>query len=249
MKKILLGLLAITAIGYAKEVTPAPLVVEEVKPVIEEEIYLAGATKREWRKKYNLYVRAGGDVYSQFNEIDYEGIDLGGKSSKGTGYEVALELTKVSVNRDVEVGFGVGYQKHGKFKSVDGLLDIDGDIYGYRSDLDTFESFPIYLTAKYNFLNCRNGIVPYIKGDAGYAINRNNSGKILATDGIEVASLETDVENGGYFGLGAGVEYENFFVDAMYKLNTGKLEGKNTDESESLRNYRVTLSVGYKFNF
>lgn len=246
MKKILLGLLTITAIGHAKEVTPAPLVVEEVKPVVEEEIYVAGASKRDWKGKYNLYVRAGADVYSQFNEVEYNGIDLGGKASKGTGYEVALELTKMSVNKDVEVGFGVGYQKHGKFKSVNGFVDIEGDIFGYNSNLDTFESFPIYVTAKYNFLNFENGIIPYIKGDAGYAINRGNSGKIYMEDFFVE---ETDVEDGGYFGLGAGVEYENFFIDAMYKLNTGKLENKNDDISEKLRNYRVTLSMGYKFNF
>lgn len=246
MKKIMIGLMVLTAIGYAKEITPAPIVVEEVKLVAQEEIYVAGVSNREWKGKYNLYVRAGADVYSQFNDIDYNNIDLGGKSSKGTGYEVALEITKVSVNRDVEVGFGLGYQKHGKFKSINGLVDIEGDIFGYKSDLDTFESFPIYLTAKYNFLNCKNGLVPYIKGDAGYAINRNNSGKIIAGNGD---LYETDVKNGGYFGLGAGIEYENFFVDAMYKLNTGKLEVKNTDISESLKNHRVTLSAGYKFNF
>ncbi|MGL4568084.1 MAG: outer membrane beta-barrel protein, partial [Fusobacteriaceae bacterium] len=66
-------------------------------------------------------------------------------------------------------------------------------------------------------------------------------------DGLE---YNTDVKNGGYFGLGAGMEYDNFLVDLMYKLNTGKIEGENDfDWDDSLRNYRVTLSVGYKFNF
>lgn len=245
MKKILMGLMALTSVIYAKEVTPAPVVVEEVKPM--EEVYVAGASDKNWKGKYNLYMRAGGDVYSQFNDIDYEGNKLGGKNSKGTGYEIALELTKMSINRDVEVGLGIAYQRHGKFKSVNGVYNFEGDILNYKSDLDSFESFPIYLTAKYNFLNFENGVIPYIKGDAGYSINRNNSGKIYLNDTL---IGETDVKNGGYFGLGAGLEYYNFFADAMYKLNTGKIEGKNDlDFSESLRNYRVTLSVGYKFNF
>ena len=233
MKKILIGLLALTAISYAKEVTPAPIVKEEAKPI--EEVYVPA-------KYYNVYLRAGGDVYSQFNRVDYEGVGLGGKSSKGMGYEVALELTKSTLDNMLEVGWGVAYQKHAKFKSEDGIF---GGV-NYDSDLDSFDSIPIYLTAKYNFLNFENGAVPYIKGDAGYSINRNNSGEIRF-DGLE---YNTDVKNGGYFGLGAGMEYDNFLVDLMYKLNTGKIEGENDfDWDDSLRNYRVTLSVGYKFNF
>lgn len=233
MKKILIGLLALTAISYAKEVVPAPIVQEEAKPV---EVYVAD-------NYYNVYLRAGGDVYSQFNRIDYEGIGLGGKSSKGMGYELALELTKSTLDRTLEVGWGVAYQKHAKFKSENGIFQgLD-----YESDLDTFDSIPIYLTAKYNFLNFENGVVPYIKGDAGYSINRNNSGDIWLSDGSEYT---TKIKNGGYFGLGAGMEYDNFLVDLMYKLNTGRIEGENDfDFSDSLKNYRVTLSVGYKFNF
>lgn len=240
MKKILIGLLALTAASYAKEVVPAPIVQEEAKVV--EQVYIP-------EKYYNAYFRAGGDVYSQFNEIDPYRVDLGGKSTKGLGYDLALELTKLSVNRDWEVGLGVAYQRHADFKSTSGLISELGD---YESDLDSFDSFPIYLTMKYNFLDFTSGVVPYIKADAGYAINTNNSGRIKL-DGLTVG--DTDVKNGGYFGLGVGMEYENFFTDIMYKLNTGKLDGDveiggdSYDFEETVRNYRVTLSVGYKFNF
>ncbi|MGL5099826.1 MAG: hypothetical protein ACRC6B_07345, partial [Fusobacteriaceae bacterium] len=190
MKKILIGLLALTAISYAKEVTPAPIVQEEAKPI--EQVYVPA-------KYYNVYLRAGGDVYSQFNRIDVEGTGLGGKSSKGMGYEVALELTKSTLDNALEVGWGVAYQKHSSFKSESGEFFDDPDTFRYNSDLDSFDSVPVYLTAKYNFLNFENGLVPYIKGDAGYSFNMNNSGRIFLDNGQR---FDTDVENGGYFGLG-----------------------------------------------
>ncbi|MGL5964242.1 MAG: outer membrane protein [Fusobacteriaceae bacterium] len=234
MKKILLGLLALTSISFAKEITPAPIVQEEVKPIVAPHKY------------YNVYLRAGGDVYSQFNRIDVERVALGGKSSEGMGYDLALELTKSTLNHALEVGLGVAYQNHSSFKSKRGEFFEDSKTFRYDSDLDSFDSVPVYLTAKYNFLNFDNGVVPYIKGDAGYSFNMSNSGSVFLDNGQR---FDTDVENGGYFGLGAGVEYNNFLMDLMYKLNTGKIESDEADFSESLRNYRVTLSVGYKFNF
>ena len=54
-----------------------------------------------------------------------------------------------------------------------------------------------------------------------------------------------------YYGIGAGAEYNNFVVDLMYKVNRAEI--KVNDEGDRIKKdldySRVTLSVGYKFNF
>ena len=64
-------------------------------------------------------------------------------------------------------------------------------------------------------------------------------------------NLSTSIDNGMYYGIGAGMEYNDFLVEIMYKVN--KADVKVTDGvdkvSGDLDYSRVTLSFGYKFNF
>lgn len=98
-----------------------------------------------------------------------------------------------------------------------------------------------------------------MKADLGYSFNSDNgdlkNNFIFGATGESGVSGEekysTKVENGLYYGIGAGVEYNNFVVDLMYKVNRAEI--KVNDEGDRIKKdldySRVTLSVGYKFNF
>lgn len=246
MKKILLGLLVLGAIAHAKEIVPAPIVQPEA-PVVP--VVVAPA--------WNFYLRGGADVWSTYNDISFDDFNHDfslGKKTKGLGWEAGLEMTRGFWLEHLELGLGVAFQRHARFKSKDGDYLLDGIGYGYDSDLDRFDSVPIYLTAKYNFLPWDNGWTPYLKADAGYSINRNNGGSIKKSidnaGAVTYLDFDTKIKDGAYMGAGFGIQYGDWLADLMYKVNTGKIEGRDEFSwDESIRYSRVTLSVGYKFDF
>ena len=59
------------------------------------------------------------------------------------------------------------------------------------------------------------------------------------------------VDNGLYYGLGAGVEYNNFVVELMYKVNRAEVQHEYNGKKSSKYDYdysRTTLSFGYRFD-
>ena len=193
----------------------------------------------------NLYLKTGADIWQKFDVItprDSETINR--KKADRMGYELTIETTR-EIYPNLELGAGISYQDHGSTKS---LNDKDFDI---KLDMPKFTSIPIYLTTKYN-IPINSNIKPYLKADLGYSFN-HNSGDLKFTDYElgETIKVSSDIKNGLYFGVGAGVEYNNFVADLMYKINKAKFEtstpyGKTKDDFDYSR---VTLSVGYKFNF
>ena len=193
----------------------------------------------------NLYLKTGADIWQKFDVItprDSETINR--KKADRMGYELTIETTR-EIYPNLELGAGISYQDHGSTKS---LNDKDFDI---KLDMPKFTSIPIYLTTKYN-IPTNSNIKPYLKADLGYSFN-HNSGDLKFTDYElgETIKISSDIKNGLYFGVGAGVEYNNFVADLMYKINKAKFEtstpyGKTKDDFDYSR---VTLSVGYKFNF
>ena len=193
----------------------------------------------------NLYLKTGADIWQKFDVItprDSETINR--KKADRMGYELTIETTR-EIYPNLELGAGISYQDHGSTKS---LNDKDFDI---ELDMPKFTSIPIYLTTKYN-IPINSNIKPYLKADLGYSFN-HNSGDLKFTDYElgETIKVSSDIKNGLYFGIGAGVEYNNFVADLMYKINKAKFEtstpyGKTKDDFDYSR---VTLSVGYKFNF
>ena len=193
----------------------------------------------------NLYLKTGADIWQKFDVItprDSETINR--KKADRMGYELTIETTR-EIYPNLELGAGISYQDHGSTKS---LNDKDFDI---KLDMPKFTSIPIYLTTKYN-IPTNSNIKPYLKADLGYSFN-HNSGDLKFTDYElgETIKVSSDIKNGLYFGIGAGVEYNNFVADLMYKINKAKFEtstpyGKTKDDFDYSR---VTLSVGYKFNF
>ena len=91
-----------------------------------------------------------------------------------------------------------------------------------------------------------------MKTDLGYSFNRI-SNKFRVEDLVWNESWEfsTKIKNGMYFGIGTGVEYNNFTADIMYKINRSemKVDAPNGSFKKSLDYSRVVLSLGYKFNF
>ena len=209
MKKILLGLFALSAMAVASEGT-------------------------------NIYLRAGLDPYGRFKEVKHENVNIAKSSRKNLGYELSVEATE-NVTPNFDLGLGLGYQDHGRPKAA---KNADHEF----GKLPRFRSIPLYVTAKYD-IPIDSRFSPYLKVDLGYSFNMKNK----KTINYKAEEWKTSYKNGMYWGAGLGVEFDNVVADLMYKMNYGKVRVKNetTGNSSSPKiNYgRITLSVGYRFNF
>ncbi len=185
----------------------------------------------------NVYLRAGADIWDKFDVLKSEGEKMTNEKSDDFSYEIALEATR-EIYPDFELGLGIAYQDHRSPKNKTVL----GDEY----KMSGYTSVPVYVTGKYNVPVEFHSIKPYIKMDLGYSFNDSN-GNLEYTYGKK-REISTKVDNGAYFGIGAGVEYNNFTTDIMYKITKSKVK-VGSQEKDDYNNSRVTLSVGYKFNF
>ena len=209
MKRILLGLTALSCVALAGEGT-------------------------------NLYLSAGIDISGKFDETKPEGTKINGDKSDESGFEITTEVTR-EVMENFELGLGISYQDHDKPKSTSDNVDTFYNT-GYKS-------VPLYVVGKYN-IPLESNIKPYIKADLGYSFNFDEKDLIIK-DGTQEDRVSTSVDDGMYYGIGAGVEYNNFFVELMYKANQAKM--KYTSPTGSFKGdydySRTTLAFGYKFNF
>lgn len=233
MKKVLLGLFALSTVAMAAET--------------------------------NLYLRAGADLYGELDVVEESGTKANRDETDDFSWEIAIEATR-EVYPKVELGLGLAYQKHGDAKSA-----FNHEVYGENEwDDTTFEmpgytSIPLYVVAKYNF-DAINNFVPYIKAHLGYSFNdedgdlkahgvynepfEGNPDYILTEEWTGEADVK--IENGLYYGIGAGFEYNNFTMDLMYQVNEAEAEITLPENEKFKKDYdysRVTLSFGYKFNF
>lgn len=260
MKKLLIGaFIAATSLTYAKEVTVAPIIVEEAiiedKEVVEEVMVVETpvsdyiVVETEEILNNNVYLRAGVNVWSEYDSysVSENGLDTK-KVTKGKkdnlGFEFALEGTR-NVTDKLELGLGVAYQQNAKLKSHSNHLYE-------KFEMGNYNSIPLYVIGKYDITTFSNGITPYIKANLGYSFNLNEKDvKMTEANGV-VTSGKLKVDDGLYYGAGLGVEYNNFLMDVMYQQTMAKakvtFEGANPDK-KSFDHSRVTLSLGYKFNF
>ena len=229
MKKVLFGLFALSTVAMAAET--------------------------------NLYLRAGADLNGEYDIIKYDGDTYSKKDADEFSYEFAAEATR-EIYPNLEVGVGLAYQKHGDPKTyTEGGSSPDGNFsWNDKYEMVGYTSIPLYLTAKYNF-NAINNFVPYIKANLGYSFNDEDgdaeNSYTFTYDGNSetfVDKYDVKIDDGLYYGIGAGFEYNNFTMDLMYQVN--EAEAKITDKEYPEYNFkkdydysRVTLSFGYKFNF
>lgn len=229
-KKVLLGLVALSCVSLAAEGT-------------------------------NVYLKTGADMLQRFDEVKYAGKKLNKDDGDDFGYELTVEVMR-EVYPNFELGLGLSYQDHGDPKSIKKSGEFEGDGgavgTGYEKyEIPGFKSVPLYVTAKYNF-PVEGNIKPYLKADLGYSFNSDNGdakytfrGSDATYDYFEDKKISVKMKNGLYYGIGAGAEYNNFVVDLMYKVNRAEMKADVNGEriKKDLDYSRITLSVGYRFNF
>ncbi len=197
----------------------------------------------------NVYGRIGLDVHSKFNTIKEEGYKDTPKKGK-TGVNFALEVTK-DITPNLELGAGLAYTVRKDSKMNGTYVEKGIKRFDYKMDIPRYESFPLYLTAKYNF-DINSAVKPYVKADLGYSFNKNIKAKgeeiDLHTKKVDPWSNTIKVKNGLYTAIAIGAEYNNFITDLAYVHTNAKLKYDDGD-TDKYNNGAVRLSVGYKFNF
>ncbi|MGL4935019.1 outer membrane beta-barrel protein [Cetobacterium sp.] len=239
--RVALGVLSLvsSSLTYPKEI--------ELKTEIIEENLIGHIPK------YNIYTKAGLDVKSEYEEWVSNEIKTNKKDTHRLGFEAGFEATR-NIDENFELGIGAAYQNHTKAKSK--IHKISN---GYEKyDISKFDSIPLYAVLKYKFETSAIW-KPYLKATLGYSFNfkdkdaENDSSYFAIEEASrELIKFDTKIKDDLYYGIGAGVEYNSFFADLMYKVN----EANTTLEDEgqfigrdSFDYSRVTLGFGYKFSF
>lgn len=248
MKKILLGLFAITS----------------VSAIAAEGI--------------NVYGRLGLDIYSRYNNFSYSYNETGNETgndyyrvsratnpidpeinssvkSKGRiAPSIALEITK-DLGSNFEAGIGLGYVWHRRRSYEENGINSDGVRYHGNGKIPAINSVPLYVTGKYKF-NTNSNVKPYIKADLGYSFNRMKSS--FDVNGVDQygGTYTTKYEglkakNGLYTAVGFGAEYNNVTIDLSYVFTGAKVRISDEEGTNSFRanNSAIRLTVGYKFSF
>lgn len=241
MKKILtIGalLLGLTTLGFAKEVTPQPIITEEETVKINKEVEQTFLDKFQWPEQTKVYTRLGLG-YGVYDQAKVDGNKLNDRGTRDIAKEISVEVTK-EIYPQFELGLGMAVQKHGE------PGDRNSD--GINVQLPSYTSVPFYITGKYNFKVTETGWKPYAKADLGISINDNDDDiKIYVYDWEEIGGLgRTRISNGLYASLGVGAEKDNIVLDIAYKFNQADLKcGGHKDDYNS---HRVMMSIGYRFD-
>lgn len=215
----------------------------------------AGETKMD-EKENHLYLKAGANVFSKYSNVVYDDAKYSNVTedskwsdgkTKGFGWEIAIEGTR-DVIPNLELGLGLAYQRNNKFKEY-GYKDGDASLVG------KYDLLPLYVIGKYNFYDF-NGLKPYAKINVGYSFGFNANDVKHIERGVATGETKEKVNGGAYLGAGMGVEYNNFLLDLSYSMNFTKAKFSFKDEVDRIVSFKknlnyskVTLSVGYKFDF
>lgn len=186
----------------------------------------------------NLYLKTGLDISGKFDKVNILGKNVNKSESDRLGFDLTAEVTR-EFYPNLELGLGLSYQDHGRPESI--------KVENYKVQNTGYKSLPIYGVAKYN-IPLESSIKPYLKADLGYSFNFDE--KDLKVEGE--SGWKTSVDNGLYYGLGAGIEYNNFLFEVMHKVNKADINYSFNDGEKLKKSYdysRTTLSIGYKFNF
>lgn len=176
-----------------------------------------------------IETRVGGSFAGSYTSQSFAGHTVLDDETTGMGYEVAVEGMK-EVADNFFLGLGVAYQDHAKTKNL--LMES-----GSTKEAQVYTSVPVYLTAKYQF-DVDSAFKPFVKANFGYSFN------IKSNDVSDYASIE----NGLYYAVGAGVDYNNFVVDIAYQMTTATAENDYYNIKKDAYHDRVTLGLGYRFN-
>lgn len=253
-KNMLFVFLVVSTLSLSKEIIkgPANAPEESIDTIAIEEYSVMETEIKPALKRNHLYLKAGLDImsgYSSFSpKIDGEKQKFTKGEPDSIGFNFAFENTK-DITENFELGLGVGYQNNSKIKKYNGN--------GYTSTVGKYDSVPFYVTGKYNFSEFSNGIKPYLKGNLGYSFNFNEKDGKGTYDGENIKFKEK-IDNGLYLGAGAGIEYKDITLDLMYQVVSAKAsvteiskftDQKTRSDKDYLNSGKITLAVGYKFNY
>jgi len=194
--------------------------------------------------KSNFYInpKVGIDLISKYEKtFDENGKMILNDKTKKFGGEVAIEGYKI-LNEHIDLGLGVAYQDHADRKHFDYTSNVD--ISGVQ-----YTSIPVYIASRYNFF-LDSKTKPYLKANLGYSFNFDSSDleeKNTVNDRIE--KITTDINGGLYYGIGTGIEYKNYTIELMYAINRCKGSTKRSNSKYRADYDRISLLVGYRFNF
>ncbi|MDP0493050.1 MAG: outer membrane beta-barrel protein [Fusobacterium sp. JB021] len=222
MKKILLGLVTISAISFATS---------------QDNTY--------------LNVRVGGDLGGEYTKIFIEDVPILNNETKDLGGEIAIEGYK-SITDNFDLGLGLAYQFHSDRKEKSNGVIIGDRYRTLVFEGGEYNSIPLYLTAKYNFnTNSEIKPYLKANLGYSFNVNVSDiEGRLLERG--EAQRFNTKVEDGLYWAFGGGVEYNNFTVDLMYAINKADIKvpmGNRGEDIKMKNDYeRIVLSAGYRFN-
>lgn len=189
----------------------------------------------------NLYLKTGLDISGKFDKVNILGENANKSESDRLGFDLTAEVTR-EFYPNLELGLGLSYQDHGRPEYIRNGND--------KVQNTGYKSLPIYGVAKYN-IPLESNIKPYLKADLGYSYNFGESD--ITIMGKNNERVGTSLDNTGlYYGLGAGIEYNNFLFEVMHKVNKADINYSFNDGEKLKKSYdysRTTLSIGYKFNF
>lgn len=184
----------------------------------------------------NIYLKTGLDISGKFDKVELRKESANKSENDRLGFDLTAEITR-EFYPNLELGLGLSYQDHGRPEA--GKLGND------KFQSTGYKSLPAYVVAKYN-IPLESSIKPYLKADLGYSFNFGEK-DLKAED----EKVKMSVDNGLYYGLGAGAEYNNFVVELMYKVNRADIQYENEGNKSSKYDYdysRTTLSFGYRFD-
>lgn len=182
----------------------------------------------------NLYLKTGLDISGKFDKVEIGKEPANKSESDRLGFDLIAEVTR-EFYPNLELGLGLSYQDHGRPESI--------NLQGEKIQNAGYKSLPLYGVVKYN-IPLESNIKPYLKADLGYSFNFDEKDLKVNQD-----SYKTSVENGLYYGLGAGAEYNNFVVELMYKVNKSDIKYEGSKLPKKDYDYsRTTLSFGYRFD-
>ncbi|WP_300389523.1 hypothetical protein [Fusobacterium sp.] len=164
-----------------------------------------------------------GDGVFQSLEETLDKYEFSDKSNDSYGGKVtSTEITSDKLIDNLEFGVGVAYENDEYY---------NGD--ERKQNTEVLSHTPVYAIGKYKIAKDEES-VKYLKLNLGYAIG----------DYTQNREYENKTQNGLYYGIGGGMEFDKVSLDLMYQVNKDAYEKKDSTQDDS----RITFSVDYKLD-
>lgn len=145
------------------------------------------------------------------------------KSNDSYGGKVtSAEITSDKLIDNLEFGVGVAYENDEYHNGEE-----------RKQNAEVLSHTPVYAIGKYKIAKDEES-VKYLKLNLGYAIG----------DYTPNREYENKTQNGLYYGIGGGMEFDKISLDLMYQVNKDAYEKKDSTQDDS----RITFSIDYRLD-